>query len=273
MQGLCDYHTHTPLCRHAEGSVEEYVAAALAAGLEEYGIADHAPVHVAVDDDWRMREEQFPQYLEWYRRACELAQGRLQVRLGLECDWLGAHPDNLAKLERISAMADWDYLIGSVHYLGKDFDFDNPAHLSLWAKLDVEQTWQAYWQEYTRMAASGMFDIMGHADLIKKFNYYPGGDLRRFYEPALQAIVDSGACIELNTAGWYKDCKEAYPSRQFLQMAAEAGVGLVISSDAHAPAELGRSFPRAVQLARECGFTSCARFDKRTCRSVCLPID
>ncbi|MCB1134396.1 MAG: PHP domain-containing protein, partial [Verrucomicrobiae bacterium] len=50
-----DYHTHTPLCLHAEGTPEEYVDAALAAGVTEYGISDHAPQTPEPFDDWRMK--------------------------------------------------------------------------------------------------------------------------------------------------------------------------------------------------------------------------
>ena len=87
------------------------------------------------------------------------------------------------------------------------------------------------------MAASGLFHIMGHADLIKKFGFRPSGDLRPYYEPSLEAMKESGACLELNTAGWRNKCAEQYPDAQFLKMAAEMNIPLTISSDAHKPDE------------------------------------
>src|SRR5690606_27968667 len=94
-------------------------------------------------------------------------------------------------------------------------------------------------------------------------SYRPDGDLRRFYEPAIEAAASAGAAIELNTAGWHKPCAEAYPAPEFLRMAFEAGVPLVISSDAHAPAEVARDFPKAIEAAKAAGYTETATFSRR----------
>ena len=83
-----DYHSHTPLCQHAEGTPEEYVRAAIAAGITEYGIADHAPVGTEPFDDWRMPSEKLPEYLDWIECAKSTAGSEIPVRAGLECDWL-----------------------------------------------------------------------------------------------------------------------------------------------------------------------------------------
>ena len=255
-----DYHTHTPLCRHAEGEPEAYIDAAIAAGVSEYGISDHAPMLPEPFDDWRMDLSQMPEYLEWIERAKSHAAGRLPVRMGLECDWL---PGCEEWTERLWGMAEWDYLIGSVHYLGAEFDFDNPKWLGKWSELDIEETWSRYWDEYSKMADSGLFTLLGHPDLIKKFSYRPEGDLSRFYEPVVDAIAANGCLIELNTAGWHKPCAEQYPHLEFLELANQAGIGLVISSDSHSPAEVGRDFPQAVELAKQAGYEETMLIEKR----------
>ncbi len=258
-----DYHTHTPLCRHATGSPEEYVDAALAAGLSEYGISDHAPQVPEPFDDWRMRREELPEYFAWIERARARVAGKLPVRIGLECDWLEGCDEWIGELE---SECRWDYLIGSVHYLG-DWDFDNPKWLGRWAESDVEAVWAHYWQTFARMASSGLFDILAHPDLVKKFAHVPAGDLARFYEPAIDAVAAAGCVIELNTAGWHKPCEEAYPAAGFLELACSAGVPLVISSDAHAPNEVARDFHKAVAMAKAAGFRETVLFDRRR-RSV-----
>lgn len=258
-----DYHTHTPLCHHAKGTPEQYVEAALDAGLVEYGVSDHAPAHPEPHDDWRMLEADLPAYFDWVEAARRHAAGRLPVRLGLECDWL---PGCEQWIETLTSRASWDYLIGSIHYLS-DWDFDNPKWLGRWVEVDVEETWERYWQEYAAMAASGLFDFLGHPDLIKKFSYRPAGDLNRFYQPAVEAIAASGCAIEINTAGWHKPCEEQYPAFEFLRLACEAGVPLVVSSDAHAPSEVGRDFDKAAALAREAGYRETVLFEQRR-RSV-----
>lgn len=246
-----DYHTHTPLCFHAEGEPEQYIDAAIAAGLIEYGISDHAPVTTKFFDDWRMLDSDMPKYLDWIERAKAHAGERISVRCGLECDWLpGCQP----WIESLRTRHDWDYLIGSVHYLGDNWDFDNPKWLGKWADTDVDLVWQKYWDTYIAMADSGQFDILAHPDLIKKFGYRPTGDLSRYYEPVVDAIAASGAIIELNTAGWHKPCAEQYPHSQFLELARDGGIDLIISSDAHAPAEVARDFAKAIEVAKSAGY-------------------
>lgn len=265
---IADYHTHTPLCHHATGTPEAYVDAAVAAGLVEFGISDHAPQVPEPFDDWRMAAADLPRYQEWIARARARADGRIPVRAGMECDWL---PGNHGWIEELAVGYDWDYLIGSIHYLD-GWDFDNPKWLGRWAETDLDALWTRYWQAVAEMAGTGLFDILGHADLVKKFAYRPAGDLARFYEPAVAAIAAGGAAIEINTAGWHKPCAEAYPAPEFLKLAAQAGVPLVISSDAHAPDQVGRDFTRAVDLAREAGFVETVFFAGRVRRAAALPV-
>lgn len=262
-----DYHTHTPLCLHATGTPEEFVDAALLAGISEYGISDHAPVGHDFFDDWRMLYEALPQYYDWIARARAHAAGRLTIRSGLECDWL---PGCESWIEHLRGVQPWDYLIGSVHYLGT-WDFDNPKWLGRWTESDVDEVWHLYWKEYAAMAESQLLDILGHPDLVKKFCHRPGGDLCRFYEPVIEAIAVSGCAIELNTAGWHKPCAEPYPSADFLDLARAAGIPLVISSDAHAPREIGRDFDKAIALAKAAGYTETTLFDQGRRRAEPLP--
>lgn len=261
-----DYHTHTPLCRHAVGEPEEYIAAAIAAGVTEYGISDHAPQVPEPFDDWRMTTAELPEYGRWIERARASAAGKIPVRAGLECDWLG--DENW--IADLAARQQWDYLIGSVHYVS-GWDFDNPKWIGKWAASDVEAVWNYYWATYVQMVETGLFDILGHPDLVKKFAHFPAGDLDRFYDPVIDAIAAAGSVIELNTSGWHKPCAEAYPSPRFLELACSAGIGLVISSDSHAPGDVARDFPRAIALAKASGYRETVLFEKRQRRTE--PLD
>jgi histidinol-phosphatase (PHP family) len=259
-----DYHMHTPLCKHAEGAPLAYAEQAQVLGLPEIGFSDHSPLPQYFDD-WRMLDEEFPRYLEWIEEAREGVPG-LPIRLGLEVDYFESGRD---WIETLATRTRWDYLIGSVHYLG-DWAVDDPSLVHRFRERPVEDIWVRYWQLFSQAARSKLFDIMAHPDLVKKFGHRPEGDLKRFYEPAIQAVVDAGVAIEINTAGLFKDVKEMYPAREFLELAAQARVPLVISSDAHAPQDVGRAFPAAVELARSCGFTELQRFRERTRQSVPL---
>ena len=259
---LADYHIHTPLCRHAEGAPTEYAKHASELGLAEIGFSDHSPAAEDGFDDWRMLRSEFPIYLEQVGAARE-AVPSLPIRLGLEVDYLEGKAAE-SWMDELAAMADFDYLIGSVHYIAPGWDIDNPKWIGRWQEsADVEEIWQSYWEIYTRCVSSGRFDILAHPDLPKKFGHRPDGDLRRFYEPAIQAAIDADVVFEINTAGWRKDCAEQYPERGFLELMREANLPLVISSDAHSPGEVGADFDRAAELALELGFTHTARFEKR----------
>ncbi len=269
---LADYHTHTPLCRHAEGWPVELAAAAVAAGLAELGLSDHSPLPEPFDD-WRMLREELPEYLAAVE-AARAAHPALPIRLGLEVDYFAeeAGPGGEAWIRELSAAAPWDYLIGSVHYLPGGWDVDNPKWLGLgrWDEQPVEEVWRAYFDAYEKCLRSGLFDFHAHPDLVKKFGHRPPGDLRRFYEPVVQAVADTGALLEINTAGWRNSAGEQYPSRAFLELLASTGTPILISSDAHRPGDVGRDFERALALAWECGFRKTVRFQQRERREVPL---
>ena len=260
-----DYHLHTPLCHHATGWPVEYARRAVELGLPEIGFSDHSPMPQFFDD-WRMAESDLPRYFEAVEEA-RAAFPALPIRLGLETDWLEGGE---GWIDDLTARAPWDYLIGSVHYLG-DWNFDNPAETARFSHFGVEEAWDRYWLLFNQAARSRRFDIMGHPDLVKKFKHRPPGDLRRYYEPAVQACVDAGVAIEINTAGLFKPVAEMYPAPEFLTLAAGAGLCLTINSDAHAPEEVGRAFPEALALAKACGFSELVRFQGR--ERKCTPLE
>lgn len=257
---LADYHVHTPLCRHATGEPTEFAKRAKEMGLAEIGFSDHSPMTDDSFDDWRMLLKEFPIYCEQVMKARE-AVTPFPVRLGLEVDYL---ENGEPWIEQLSTMAPFDYLIGAVHYIAPGWDIDNPKWIGRWSEgSDVEDIWQNYWRLFGKCAASGLFDLLAHPDLPKKFGHRPTGDLRRYYEPAISAAADANVAIEINTAGWRKQCDEQYPARLFLELMHEAGIPLSISSDAHAPNEVGADFERAAKLALDIGFTHTVRFETR----------
>lgn len=254
-----DYHTHTPLCRHAEGNPTDYAAAAAERGLLEIGFSDHSPMEDDGFDDWRMRLSEFPKYLDLVGEARDRFPD-LPIRLGLEVDFLEGGE---AWIERLAAMADFDYLIGSVHYIAPGWDVDNPRWIGRFRDRPVEEVWDLYFAAYCKAIRSGFFDIMAHADLAKKFGFRPPGDLRRYYDPVVQAAADAGVAVEISTAGLHKECAELYPAQPFVELLHSAGVPVVISSDAHAPGEVGRDFDQAVAAAQAAGYSEACRFEKR----------
>lgn len=226
--------------------------------MEEIGFADHNPMAEPFDD-WRMKIEDLPRYLD----AVEEARAQfpqLKMRLGLECDFL---PGGEAWIEKLAGMAPWDFLIGSVHYLPQGWEVDHPKYIGRHAGA-ADEIWVSYWQRYEQCIRSGLFDFVAHPDLPKKFGYRASGNLRRFYEPAIAALADTGLAFEINTAGLRKDCRELYPAPDFLQLAHAANIPLLINSDAHAVTELTAGFDEAETLARAVGYMEVARYERRS---------
>jgi len=261
-----DLHMHTPLCRHAVGEPVDYARQALAAGLTEIGFSDHSPMPRDDFDNWRMFDRQLDEYVAKVRLA-QKEYPELTIRLALEVDYLPGHEDWIRKL---AARHPWDYFIGSVHYVSDTWDIDNPAKLSEWKRRDPFEVWQIYFDRLALAAASGLFEIIGHADLPKKFGIRPVQDCTPLYEKFLDAVVQADCAIELNTAGLRKECQEIYPSRELLELAFIRHVPITFGSDAHAPAEVGLNLSDAVALARSVGYTETLRFKQRQPESAWL---
>lgn len=263
-----DYHMHTPLCRHATGEPSEYAAHAVSLGLTEIGMSDHSPMQEDDFDDWRMRNDQLDEYVEKVQKA-RADYPQLTIRLALEVDYL---PDRTEWIRDLAKRYPWDYFIGSVHYVSGGWDIDSPFKRDLWERCDVDAVWAEYFDRLTQAAASGLFEIMGHADLPKKFGHLPKRDISPLISRFLEACKSTNTAIELNTAGLRKDCREIYPSRAILEQAHAAGVAITFGSDAHAPQEVGADLEKAVRLALDVGFTHSRRFAARQAADVPLSL-
>jgi histidinol-phosphatase (PHP family) len=266
MSWPADYHMHTPLCHHAIGEPTDYAAHAVALGLTEIGFSDHSPMRKDNFDAWRMNLDKLAEYVEKVRQA-QKDFPQLTIKLALEVDYL---PGQEEWIRELAAMHPWDYFIGSVHYVSDSWAIDDPNKMSDWKKRDAYEVWSIYFDWLTRAAATGLFEIIGHTDLPKKFGIYPEQDCTSLFEKFLDAAAKHDVAIELNTAGLRKDCKEIYPSPKILQLAKARNVAITFGSDAHAPGEVGMNFTEAIQLARSVGYTQCRRFTKRKAQMVPL---
>jgi len=259
MKWPADYHMHTPLCRHATGEPGEYAKHALTAGLTEIGFSDHCPMPRDDFDNWRMYASQLDDYVAQVRQV-QKDFPQLTIRLALEVDYLPGYEDWIRGL---AARHPWDYFIGSVHYVSDSWAIDDPQKLSEWKHRNPDEVWAAYFDRLTLAAESGLFEIIGHVDLPKKFGHRPPPDCTARCEKFLGAAKRHDCAIELNTAGLRKDCREIYPSRRILELAFEKDVAITFGSDAHAPGEVGMNFVEAIQLARGVGYRNSCQFIKR----------
>jgi len=268
---VTDYHMHLERGPWTLEWLERFVDTARARGLREIGFSEHPH---------RFRECRaiYPAPLPWvdaqnterldsYLRLIEQARAAgLPVKLALEWDYL---PGFEAALERALGAHPWDYTIGSVHWLppaargGEWWGFDDPARISDWERVDVLEVYRRYFRLIGQAARTGLFDIIGHADVIKVMGYRPKADIADLYEAAASEFAAAGVCVEINTAGWRKPVGEIYPAPPFLRACRLAGVPVLINSDAHVPEDVGRDFDRAAAVAREAGYRETAAFAQR----------
>lgn len=251
---LVDLHNHTPLCNHAEGTVDEYVQAAIQKGIKYFGFSDHAPM--GFDPTYRMSFDEMKLYEKMVNDAKIKYQDKIEVLLGYEVDYLNNYMD-----ERV-LNADVDYLIGSVHFID-EWGFDNPEFIGRYEHEDIDLIWQKYFDAIEAMANFKHFDIVGHLDLIKVFKFMPKKDIRLLAKNALHAIKDADMVLEINMSGLRKPIEETYPSKELLEVAFALDIPITFGSDAHKPEQVGLFDEAVVNLAREIGYTKCAIFKKR----------
>ncbi|WP_034358526.1 histidinol-phosphatase [Deinococcus phoenicis] len=242
-----DSHLHTPLCGHAQGTPREYAQAALDAGLAGLCFTDHMPMPAWYDAPWRMRLDQLAEYVDTVREVQAEFAGRLEVRLGLEADF---HPGTERFVSQVLNAHAWDYVIGSVHYLGA-WGFDNPEYVAEYGDRDLGQLYRDYYALVAGAARTGLFDSIGHLDLPKKFGHRDPEQGAALH--ALDVVAEAGLALDFNTAGWRKPVAEAYPSPGLTRAAAERGIPFVLGSDAHTPGEVGFRFTDALRQIQDAG--------------------
>jgi histidinol-phosphatase (PHP family) len=266
---LTDYHLHlrpderenTPERFFTPANAERYREAAEARGIAELGVAEHIYRFTAALEIW-----QHPFWREYTHDDiddyCGFVREETDLRLGIEMDFIPGREDRIAN---VLDAREWDYVVGSVHFL-RDHALDTEEY-SVWgAGESPERIWRRYFETIAESARSGLYDIIAHPDLVKvwgKSAPRPDGDLRRYYEPAVEAFLDAGVAVELSTAGWRKPAAEQYPSVPFLEMLVDAGCPIALSSDAHQPDQVGFEYERAVELLESVGVRELAVFAGR----------
>jgi len=252
---LVDSHVHTPLCKHAVGDPSAYLEAARRAGLAGVVFTDHAPMPPWFDPESRMDREMLPFYLATLERLREQTYD-LEVGIGLEADY---HPGTERYVRELLLSYPFDYVIGSVHFIGA-WPFDHPRYAEEFSWRELREVYREYFELVIEAARSGLFHAIGHLDLPKKFGHVPEDGYVALAEEALSVIAGEGLALDVNTAGWRKPVGEPYPSPALLARARELGIPVVLGSDAHAPEEVGHRFADAVALLKSVGYTEAVVF-------------
>ncbi|ULL18574.1 PHP domain-containing protein [Paenibacillus sp. H1-7] len=262
-----DYHTHHERCGHAKGSLRDMIEAAVALGLDQIGLADHSPFFHREEDrpvpDMTMAKSEFPRYVAEMARLREEYKGRIDVRLGVESDYI---PGWAEAYGRIYADYPLDYIIGSVHYVDGIHVFSRRRWQQ--GNTDPEETYAGYLRLLHEAVRSRQYDIMGHIDAVKGVCPHP---VRVLWEETVGIIAESDAAVEINTSGLRKPCQAWFPSLKLIELLIWRNVPLTFGSDAHDPEQLAYDWEHVVTALRELGVRELAAFRRRRRTMVPLP--
>jgi histidinol-phosphatase (PHP family) len=249
-----DYHVHS---LHSDGksAPEDYIAPAVAAGLKELGFADHMTLFKG-PLNWSMDKAEAAEFVNHINSLKNNIRD-IKVRTGVEVDYF---PGMEEETRKVLKNLDLDYALGSVHYLGESTVDLGPQ---FYEGKNIDSLFENYFAYVSAAAASGMFDIIAHCDLVRIFGFRPSVDPEPAYRKLAISLRMYDMAFELNTNGRNKPVADFYPDRRFLKIFREEGVPVCVNSDAHNPSMIAQYFDEAYDLLREAGFTEMAVFEKR----------
>lgn len=291
---MSDYHLHLhphhptpwapPMGVYPPGYIDRYVETALERGSTEIGFTEHLyrchesesilgrwweddPNPVLAGEIEQIVNSERNLSLERYVEVVVDAKDRgLPIKLGLEVDF---QPGTEERILDLLAPYPFDYLIGSVHWVGAWWP-DRKRGMEEYERLGDRPAYEKYFAAETALAESGLVDVLAHADFVKRAGgrpYHPPVDL---YEKVVLAAAASGTAVEVSSAGLRQPTQEIYPAPLFLEMFNQAGVAITLASDAHRPEDTAWELAEIVTEARKAGYTHHLRFDAR--RRIYVPL-
>ena len=272
-----DYHMHFEKGSYDLAWVQGFFDSAAARGIDEIGISEHSHgftdfkelyyEDLILDGSFVGKFQQ--QWLKSDKFKCSLQdyfdfmnglkeQG-YKVKTGIEvCNFRDQE-----KVGKILAGKEFDYVIGSVHFL-HGWAYDSSEIMAEWSQHDLREIYDWYAEEVENLCASGLYDVLGHPFNIRLFKFLPKFDVTEFLERVAKALKVAHMGIDINTGTFYRyPIAEISPYPDFMRVAAKYELPVITSSDAHAPQDCGRYVDDAVEYAKSFGYDSCLRFTQR----------
>lgn len=274
---LEDYHTHSELCHHAVGTIEDYVNKAIELKLYTIGICDHFPYEFLKNIEripyieYAITIDEIDYYLSMGENLREKYKNQINLRIGFEIDFF-EHQEAALNTHLNKVKSRLDYILGSVHILDFQDDkgawgFDDSRFRKDYEYYGADKVYTQYFKTLRKMLNSELFDldIVGHFDLPKKFNDLPGDKELIFNEAmkTLELVKKKGIVVEINTGGLRKDVKEQYPSEEIINHMLDLDIEILLGSDAHKPNQIAWEFNSIIKMLKNIGYTQLAHFEKR----------
>ncbi len=255
---LSNCHTHTTYC-DGKNTAEEMILSAIEKGFYSIGISSHSPMIGGAD--WTMKISEVALYIDEVNLLKEKYKDKIEVYCGIELDNFHEGTD----------LDKFDYSIGSVHQFRKNgafYDVDyTPEMLRKITSEFFDGNWNEMAESYFNTLADFVIntevDVVGHFDLITKFNekvkQFSTEDAayRISAYKAIDRILSAKPDIifEVNTGAMFRCGNEApYPEKFILEYLFKKGVKITITGDSHCCEALSFAYDKAVNLCKECGF-------------------
>jgi histidinol-phosphatase (PHP family) len=234
---MIDYHIHTKLCKHADGEMHEYVESAIRAGLSEIAFTDHIPLPDKFDIEHRMYFDEMDTYLNWIDKN-KSQYPEIRILTGIEADYISGYEEFL---DDFIHKYHFDIVIMSVHFIN---NWPNGHWVFNYSFPDKNQydIFVEYLNEIINGIRTGLFDVLGHADLIKLPGQSLIKDAPEKTDELLKEIVASDMTIEINTSGFRREIQESYPGFDWLKAIIENEISITTGSDAHRPDQIALKF-------------------------------
>ncbi len=249
-----DYHMHTRLSDGAN-SHEEMVLSAIEKGFGEIGFSDHFCIRHKVK--WAVHIDGIASLEDKIKEMRDKFGDQINILFGLEVDYF---PEMEEELGKVLQQHDFDYLIGSIHFLN-DWNYDTDKSRN--SEFTPDYLYEWYFGELQKAVKSGLFDYMAHPDLIKKHCIWTDSPKTELFRETAKVFASAGVAFEVNTSGKDRPCGEFFPGKELLSELFKAGVPVTLGSDSHKADQIGRYFDEAKKLLQETGYQSLVRFNKR----------
>ncbi|KAL1922309.1 uncharacterized protein VTP21DRAFT_9848 [Calcarisporiella thermophila] len=263
------FHSHSgQFCRHAKGTLEEVVLAAIQKGFRVYGLTEHVPRYrtcdlypeeVEADMTVEDLEKTFEEFVTEARRLRDKYREKITLLIGAETEYIV--PEDAKKSNHLKHVYSLDYLVGSVHHIQEiplDFDLDTFERCLQAFDHDNEKLIAAYFDAQYEMLYHTRPLVVGHIDLVRLWRSHWRFEEENWkrVERNIDFVIGYGGIFEINSRAWKKGLPDAYPFRDVLKCILEKGGRITISDDSHGPGDVGMHYDKLFTYLKEMGINS-----------------
>ncbi len=262
-----DYHMHSNFSFDCRAEMRDMCQSAIAQGIPEIGFSEHYDLHPS--EPYRNQFHPATWWEELQRCRREFA-GCLTIRAGIEVGEPHLFP---AETAAMLARLPFDYVLGSLHFVGGNNMFD----IGYFKTHDATLAYQSFFTELAEMTRHGGFDILSHFDVpirtaFAVYGPYSSLDYEDLIRPVLQNCIDQGIALDLNTSALRSRVNVMTPNLEILRWYVEqGGERVTLGSDAHKPVDVGKHLDVALSIARTAGIQYLTHFEQRQAMLLPLP--